>query len=331
MKNTGIKTFITIWFGQFVSQIGTALTRFALLIWAYEQTGSAMSVALLGFFSFLPNLVVSPFAGVWVDRLDRRKIMLLADLGAGMMTMGMLLLFVSGHLQIWHLYLAQALSGVFEAFQLPAYTAATTVLLPKEQYARASGLRSMADSGAQVIAPLLAGLLLAWVGINGVMLIDIGTFLVAFLTLVIIHIPQIEGTEREPAVKTRAQFWGEMRVGFSYIWQRPGLLGLMLIFTGIFLFATLTYLSILPAMILARSGGNELALASVQGALGAAGVVGGLLVSLWGGPKRKIHGVLAGAAFSLPLWRFSLCLGAQYTPLDRGSLGDLIGHPHHHQ
>ena len=155
-----MKTFITIWIGQFMSRIGKELIRFALLIWAYNQTEDATSVALLGFFSILPMVVVSPFAGVLVDRYDRRKIMLITESGTGVMTLGVLLLHATGNLFIWHLYLAEVLAGIFLAFQGPTYTAITSQLLPKEQYARASGLRSITDSASFVIGPVLAGLLL---------------------------------------------------------------------------------------------------------------------------------------------------------------------------
>ena len=162
-----MRTFTIIWFGQLVSLVGTAMTRFALLIWAYEQTGNATTVALLGFFSYTPYILVSPVAGLWVDRLDRRLVMLLADLAAGMMTLSLLVLYSNDSLQIWHLFLIQGISGAFEAFQIPAYTAATTTLMPKDYYTRASGMRSLADAGSQVLAPFLAGLLLVAVGIQG--------------------------------------------------------------------------------------------------------------------------------------------------------------------
>ncbi|MDQ4075125.1 MAG: MFS transporter [Chloroflexota bacterium] len=215
MKHEGLRNFLVLWFGQLVSWIGTAMTRFALLIWAYDQTKSALAVALLGFFSYIPFLLVSPIAGVWVDRLDRRKIMLLADTGAGVMTMGLLGLYVTEQLQIWHLYLAQALSGAFESFQGPPYTAATTVLLPKQQYARASGLRSMADSAAQIVAPMLGGLVLVALGISGVLVIDIVTFLVALLTLALIRIPSAATDEAEGTMLAPRRFMEELRTGFS--------------------------------------------------------------------------------------------------------------------
>ena len=301
-----MRTFTVIWFGQLVSLLGTAMTRFALLIWAYEQTGRATTLALLGFFSFGLDILLSPIAGVLVDRWNRRLVLLFADLGAALMTVTMLILYITGALQIWHLYVVQALTGGFGAFQAPAYTAATTMLVPKSQYLRTSGMRSLASSVSQVFAPVFAGVMLRLIDIGGVMLVDIATFLVAMTTLLIVRIPHPTSTQKD---LTESKMWKEVGFGFRYIRHRRGLLGLIFLFMGINFFAALTYFSILPAMILARSGRNELTLASVQAALGIGGVVGGLLVSIWGGPKRKIHSICAGTALSFLLGDCLLGLG----------------------
>ena len=245
-----MRTFTVIWFGQLVSLLGTAMTRFALLIWAYEQTGKATTLALLGFFSFGLDILLSPIAGVWIDRWDRRRVLLFADLGAGLMTVTMLVLYVTGALQIWHLYVVQTLTGGFTAFQGPAYTAATTMLVPKSQYTRTSGMRSLASSASQVFAPMFAGVMLRLIGIGGVMLVDIATFLVAMITLLIVRIPHPAATQADSA---KSQMCKEIGFGFRYIRRRHSLLGLIIIFMGINFFAALTYFSILPAMILARS------------------------------------------------------------------------------
>ena len=185
-----MRTFLVVWSGQLVSQIGTAMSTFALLIWIYERTGRATTVALLGFFWFVPVIALAPLAGVWIDRHDRRRIMLLADAGAAAMTLGVLLLYASGRLEVWHLYIAEAISGVCWAFQGPAYTAATTMLLPSRHYARAAGLRSVATFGADAVAPFLAGVAVVALGIAGVLVIDLVTFLVAVATLVTVRIPR---------------------------------------------------------------------------------------------------------------------------------------------
>ncbi|MBN1285757.1 MAG: MFS transporter [Anaerolineae bacterium] len=321
-----MKTFLAIWFGQLVSMTGTAMTRFALLTWAYRQTGEATTLALLGFFSYILYIAFSPIAGVVVDRWDRRTVMLAGDLSAGLMTVGMLALYLADGLQIWHLYLAEALTGAFEAFQHPAYNAAITTLVPERQYGRVNGLRSLAYSSSQVVAPSLAGVVLVAVGLPGVMMIDIATFLIATLTLAQARIPRPAATAEGQA--SRGKFWQEVRFGFRYVFARRGLLYLLFIFMGINFAASLTYFGVLPAMILARSGNDELALAGVQSVLGAAGVIGGALVSAWGGPKRRVHGVLLGGALSflfgdlmfgvgqsLPVWIGAGFVSAVFIPL----------------
>lgn len=325
-----MKTFTTIWFGQLVSLVGTAMTRFALLIWVYDQTKSASMVALLGFFSFTPFVLISPLAGVWVDRLSRRLVMVVADLGAGLITLGLLALYATGHLEIWHLFMGQAMSGIFEAFQRPAYSAATSLLMPKKQYTRASGLRSIADSASQIAGPFLAGTLLGFIDIDGVMVIDLVTFGVAMITLLRVRIPAPPPDVE--AASARNSTWQEIRFGLTYIFKRPGLTGLLVIYSGINFFAALTYFAVLPTLVLARTGGSELALASVEAALGLGGVIGGLVLSIWGGPKRQIHGILAAAAISfwtgdllfavgqtVPVWVTGAFMAAFFVPFIIGA------------
>ena len=301
-----MRTFTLIWFGQFVSLLGTGMTRFALLIWAYQQTGEATTLALLGFFSYIPYILLSPVAGIWVDRLDRRTIMIIADLGAGLMTLIIFGLFWMGGLAIWHLYLLQFTASIFETFQLPAYTAATTTLLDEKDYARASGMRTLAEDASQIGAPIAGGALLAIIGIEGIMTIDVITFLVAVGTLLMVRIPTVNAdSDSEP----EESFWQQTTFGFRYIFARPGLRALAMIYAGINFFAALTYFSILPALILERTGGDEVAVGLVMGALGAAGVVGGSAVSIFGLPKRKIHVVLAGAGVSFLLGDLLFAVG----------------------
>lgn len=307
IQHRGMRTFLIIWGGQLVSLLGTGMTRFALLIWAWQQTGEATTLALLGFFSYGPYVLISPLAGVVVDRLDRRLVMLFADLCAGLMTIGLLLLFTAGDLRIWHLFLAQSLTSVFEAFQIPAYSAATTMLVPREQYARISGMYSLAQSASTVLAPIFAGALLVLIDINGVMLVDVATFLIAIIALQLVRIPPPPVTADDS--ETQGSKLKELSFGCRYIFARRGLLGLLLTFAGMNLFAALTYYSILPAMILARTANDQLALATVQGALGVGGMAGGLLISIWGGSKKRIHVCLMGAALSFLVGDLLMAVG----------------------
>ncbi len=307
-QRSGLRTFSIIWAGQVVSVLGTGMTRFALLIWAYQLTGQATTLALLGFFSYVTYVLASPLAGVWVDRWDRRKVMLFSDLGAGLITAGFLLLYQRGELQIWHLYLGEALTGVFESFQRPAYNVAMTLLVPREHLTRAAGLRSLGWEGSRILAPAFGGVLLTQGGLGSVMLVDIATVSAAVLTLLLVRVPR-------PALSTageqaqRLSLPQQMAFGLRYITQRRGLLGLLGIYMLIHFFAALTYFGVLPAMILARSGGDELVLSMVQSALGVGGVIGGALVAIWGGPRRRIHGVLTFCGLSFLLGDMCFALG----------------------
>ncbi|MCU0480518.1 MAG: MFS transporter [Anaerolineae bacterium] len=288
-RPTGMRAFILIWIGQVVSLLGSAMTGFALSIWAWDLTGEATALALVGFFNFMPIVLFSPIAGALVDRWNRKLVMMISDLAAGLSTVAIFLLFNAGQLQIWHLYLAGLFSGMFQAFQFPAYSASISLMLPKEQYARASGMMSLAESASGIFAPSLAAALLAFVGLRGVLLFDIISFVFAVSMLFLVHIPQPVHTE---AGKTgKGSLLKESVYGFKYIWARPSLLGLQMMFFMANLFGTMAMILVAP-MVLARTDSNEQLLGLVQSAGAVGGVIGGLIISIWGGPKQKVLGVL---------------------------------------
>lgn len=302
----GFPAFTIIWLGQFVSYIGTGMTRFATTVWAYEQTGQASALALVGFFSFAPLIIMTPFAGALVDRWNRKLVMVLSDLGAGLSTIALVILYLTGNLQIWHLAVAGAFAGIFESFQFPAFSASISMMLKKEQYARANGMLSLAEAASGIIAPILAGVLLAYVGLGGIMAIDVATFLVGVGAVLIVTIPQ-PARSREGA-EGRGSLLSESAFGFWYILRRSSLLGLQLCFLVSNLLASIGFV-VQPAMILARTGNNEALLGTVQSAMGVGGVVGGLAMSTWGGPKRRIHGLLLGFIGASLLGEFVVGIG----------------------
>jgi MFS transporter, DHA3 family, macrolide efflux protein len=295
MKLQGTKSFLTIWFGQVLSLFGTHMTRFALLIWAYQLTGQATTMALLGVFSFGSLMLLSPIAGYWVDKLDRRMVMLWADMGAGIVILLTLLLVLMGRLELWHLYLGQALIGGLEAFQSSAYTAASTMLVEKEQYGRANGLRYLALSIAEIAAPIFGAMVLVTLQIEGVLLLNVVTFLLSVLLLMLVDVPHPLAASSE---EDEENAWEQLKLGWDYIVSREGLMGLLGIGTVIELLASITYMSIFPAMILARTNGDEFTLSLIQAAIGVGGVVGSIVMSVWGGPRRKVHGTLGLTAAS---------------------------------
>ena len=154
----GMGVFLIVWFGQVISLIGSGLTSFALGVWVYQRTGSVTQFSLILLSAMLPSILISPVAGALVDRWNRRWCMILSDSGPGITTVAIALLLATGSLQIWHIYLAVSLSSVCKAFQLPADTASTSSLVPKEFLPRASGMVKSAEASAQLISPLLASL-----------------------------------------------------------------------------------------------------------------------------------------------------------------------------
>jgi MFS family permease len=286
-----MRRFTIVWLGQVASLLGTAISNFALTLWAYEVTGKATPLALVGFFFTVPMIVLSPVVGVMVDRGNRKLMMMLSDLAAAGTSLLVLLLYLSGFLKIWHLYVAATISGVFQGFQWPAYSAAITLMLPSEQYGRANGMLQLAGSGSRVFAPLAAGALLGPLGLAGLLIVDLVSAALAIGALLLVHIP--EPLKTEVARRAEGSFLQEAVYGFRYIFQRPSLLGLQTVFMVGNIFAGLSFAVVAP-LILSRTGNDELVFGSVQSVGAIGGVVGGLVMSAWGGPRRRVDGVLLG-------------------------------------
>ena len=321
--------FTLLWLGQIISVLASFMTQFALTIWAFQETGQATALALVTVFFMTPFLLISPVAGVLVDRYNRKLMMMLSDLGAGVSTVFILVMYSMGNLEIWHLYIAAAVNGTFNCFQWPAYSAAISLIVPKEQYGRVNGMMSLVEMGPAVLAPMLAGALLPLIGFAGVLWIDVITFSFAIGALLLIFIPQPEATEEGQAA--RGGMLKEAVYGFRYIFERPSLLGLQLVFFFANFFAGIGIAVVAP-MVLSRTGNNELIFGSVQsiGAIG--GVVGGVLMSAWGGFKRRVNGVLIGWMVSgvigmslfglgraLPVWGLAFFVSALVGPLINAS------------
>lgn len=327
-RPAGMTDFTIVWVGQLVSLLGTSMTNFALTIWAFEQTGRATDLALIAFFFMVPLLIVSPMAGAIVDRHDRKFMMMVSDLASGVVTIIVLILYATGLLEVWHLYITAAISGTFQTFQWPAYSAAISTMLPKAQYARANGMISLAESGSGIFAPVLAGALLTLLGLTAVFAIDIITFIIAIGALLVVHIPNPQRTEA--GEESQGSLWKESAYGFRYILARPSLLGLQLLFLGTNFMNALGFTVFAP-MILARTGNNELIFGSVQSAAAVGGVAGGLLMSAWGGPKRLVYGVVFGwvltglaqsvfgAGQIVPIWLVAGFAMAAVGPIINGS------------
>ena len=324
----GMKGFACIWAGQVVSLIGSAMTSFGIGVWAWQVTGRATALSSVAFFNFAPTIIMSPMAGALVDRWNRKWAMGVSDVAAGLGTVAMLVLYLTGHLQIWHLCAIGAVSGTFQAFQWPAYQSAISTMVPKEQYGRASGMMSMAQNGAGIVAPIVASALVVTWGLVPVFLFDILSFCVAVALLLIVEVPN--PTASELGSQARGNLWKETLFGWRYIVSRRPLFLLQLSF---FLcnFISSVCLTVWTPMLLARTNNNAEVLGVVNTVSAVGGVVGGAVMAAWGGPRRKIYGVLwgmvsvsvlglmlMGVGRSLPLWTVSGFLGAFIIPFLNG-------------
>jgi DHA3 family macrolide efflux protein-like MFS transporter len=297
-RPSGMTGFIVVWIGQIISILASGMSGFGLSIWMFQQTHSATAMGLMQVSYIVPFLILSPIAGVMVDRYNRKLMMMISDFAAVTATFAILILQVSGHLQFWHLYIANVLYGLGNTFQWPAYSAAISTMVSKEQYGRANGLMSLMESGPGVLAPILAGMVLATskaLGLTIILLIDVLTFFVAIGALSVVHIPQpVKTVEGQ---KEKGNIWREAAYGFTYIFKRPSLLGLQLIFFFGNLFAGIGFTVFAP-MILLRTNNNSFIFGSINSAMAIGAVAGGLIMSAWGGFKKRTHGVLAGWFFS---------------------------------
>ncbi|HUG33665.1 MAG TPA: MFS transporter [Anaerolineales bacterium] len=287
---TGMPAFAVIWFGQFISLFGTALFSFAIGIWLYEQTGQATTFTSMIFFSNIPRIVLSPFAGALVDRWNRKITMMVSDLATGITTLIIFFMILNGSLNIWLLYLLMGLSSAFESFQFPAFSSSITLLVDKTHYSRTSSMLSLAEEASRVLAPLLAAAWIASINLEGIILIDVLTCVVAIGTLILVPIPQPKLSA--VGMKAKGGLLAEAGYGFRFIFANRGLLGLQFNFTMVNLLAMSTVLR--TPMILARTGNDEVTLGIISSITALGGLAGGLAMSIWGGPKLRIHGVVLG-------------------------------------
>ncbi|HEX2078784.1 MAG TPA: MFS transporter [Longimicrobium sp.] len=283
----GMRTYTAVWFGQMVSMIGTTLTEFGVSVWVYQKTGSATLFAMILLVGVLPGILISPLAGTLVDRWDRRKTMMLADTGAALSTLAMALLLIGDRLEVWHILVAVSISASCRAFQGPAWMASTSLLVPEEHLGRASGMMSIARSAAAIVGPLLAGVLIPVIGLQGVVLIDFATFLVAVSILLAVRFPATPRTQAGKAA--RGPLLKEAAFGWKYIASQP-VLRMHLYFFALVNMALSYVWALFPPLVLGFAG--PALLGTVGSALGFGMLLGGVLMTAWGGPKRKVLGIL---------------------------------------
>lgn len=292
---SGMAVFTFVWLGQLISVIGSGLTNFALGIWIFQKSGSTTQFAFISVFGVLPPLLVAPIAGTLVDRWNRRYIMLAADI-AGALTSGMLaLLLVLGKLNFPLVCAGVLTYSMIGTFQRPAYSAAIPMLLSNEKLGRANGLVQLAGAAGQLISPIAAGFLMSVVRIQSILFLDVVTFVCAAAVLLAVRFPPLPAL---PAGETRPpSLVKEFVEGWKYLFERSGLLALVGFTAAVNFCIALASVLFTPVVL---SFASPAAMGTIASVGGVGMLAGSILMSAWGGPKRRAAGVVA----------FSMCTGA---------------------
>ncbi|GAX34065.1 MFS transporter [Nodularia sp. NIES-3585] len=281
-----MKLFIIVWVGQLIASIGSSISGFALNVWVYEHTGSVTQFAFVTLFNTLPLILLAPIAGLIVDRWDRRWTMILSDFFASLAMLSVGILFSLGKLEIWHIYLANIFSSVFMAFQIPAFIASITLLVPKQHLGRANGMLSLMNGIARLIAPPLGGILLGTIYLPGIIVLHLITIFLGIAILLLLRFPQATPA----AAIDKSSFFQETTYGLTYLVARPGLLGVLIISaSSIFLVGSVQVITT-PLVL---SFAPVTVLGTILSLFGVAVLLGGLLIGIWGGLQRKMNMIYA--------------------------------------
>ncbi|MDE5557594.1 MAG: MFS transporter [Ruminococcus sp.] len=304
MKNFfyDLKSFFILWITQSFSALGSAMTNFALVIWIYQQSGSALTTAMLAVCSYAPYVIMSIFAGAVSDKWNKKIIMLVCDSFSAVCTVAVMILLKNNCLQVWHLYVINSLNGLMNTIQQPASDVALTLLVSEKYYQKTSGMRSFSNSLVTVLTPAFASALLAFAGIKAVIIFDLATFTTAFVVLLFfIEIPEIKKENKE--VENILQ---SVRNGILWLNENKGILWLMLFLSAINFIASI-YESALPAMILSKS--DETALGIVNSCVGIATLIGSIIVTFIPEPKNRVKVICSCLFFSMSTENFMLAFG----------------------
>jgi DHA3 family macrolide efflux protein-like MFS transporter len=296
-----MQKYLIIWVGEVASIVGSALTSFALGVWIYERTDSVSMLTLNMLAYVVPGLIFTPLAGVIADRWNRKWVMVMGDAGVALTTFCVFLLVTSHNLRIGYVYVLTAVSATFGTLQWPAYTAAIPLIVPKQHLGRASALSQAGEGLGETLAPLIAGSLYVMdsVGLRGILLIDFATFVFSTTMLLFVpiphHLPATDPETQPEAENHKNSLVEDIRVGWRYIAQRPGLLGLLVYVALLNFLAEFMYPLAQPLLLQLASPD---AAGSAMSKMAVGMFIGIAIMMIWGGPKRRIRGILIPGVIS---------------------------------
>lgn len=298
-----LKYFFVLWSTQALSQLGSSMTNYALIVWSYTDKGSALTTALLSVCSYAPYVIMSIFAGSLSDKWNKKVTMLVSDTCAALCTISIFVLLKTGSLEIWHLYCLNALNGLMNTVQQPASDVAITLLTPKKHYQKVSGLRSFSNALISILTPIIATAVLSFTNLQTIICIDLFTFVIAFISLAFfVKIPEYKTDKNTDSFLTLT------KSGLDYLKQNRGILDLILFLACINLIASM-YNAAFPAMILSKKNGGEFALGTVNAFIGVATLIGSVIASLMPAPKSRVKVICNALLISMSTENFFLAFG----------------------
>lgn len=289
-----LAAFTLIWIGQVVSLLGSGLTTFALGLWVLRGTDSITHYTLIAVIAGLPGLLLAPVAGALVDRWNRKTVLIISDLVAGLLTLAIAILFSMDRLEIWHIYVVAALNAIMASFQWPAFIAAITMIVPRSQFGRVNGMLQFGQAGTTIAAPAIAGAMMAFIGLKGVLYVDFATFLFAVSMLALAKIPNPPRSKE--GERHRGSLFKEAMSGWTFIKERPGLRYLLWYFAATNLVTSLCGIAIVP-MVMRFTDNSQASAGTLWSMVGIGTLLGGMYMTATGGPKKKINGVLSMGLF----------------------------------
>ncbi len=304
MEKNLFRKYILLWFSQSVSGLGSSMTGFALVLWAYGQSQSAMSVSLMSFCNYVPYIIFSLFVGDFIDRHKKKTIMLVSDSIAAIGSLAILIALITEQLAVWNIYFINIVIGITNAFQQPASAVAIGQLVSKEKISNVSGMNSFSSNLIVVFSPMLAAFLFSAGGLSLILLIDLASFAFAFCVLLFFIVISEQFQDRK-----HSKLFAGIVDGFIFLRNERGILYIMLTMALINFFSRLTYENILSPMILARSSGKSIALGMVNACMGIGGIIGGVIVSVKKESTHKATAIYLSAALSFLFGDLIMAIG----------------------
>lgn len=283
--------YFPMWLGQAFSLIGSRIVQFALIWYLTQETGSATVLATATLVALVPEIILSPLAGVFVDRWDRQMMMIIADGAVALASWLLAFLFWFGAVEVWHIYVIMFVRAVGGSFHWPAFQASTSLMVPEEYMTRVNGLNQSVNGILMILGAPLGAFLLALLPVYGVLLVDVGTAVLAIVPLIVVNVPLPKSGQADG--DKAAVFWSEFSTGLRYVMHWRGLLVIIFMAMAIKIALTPAF-SLLPLLVSDYFGGNAMQLGLLETVLGVGMLVGGLILSVWGGFRRRIYTSLGG-------------------------------------